>query len=213
MNLINSEVKILQLVVGPVQTNCYIVFSDKKNAVIIDPGDEPEKILRTVEKQNLNVKYIINTHGHCDHIGANHIKNKLKPFPLLGIHQQDEPYIKDTLLNLSEIMGTKYIPVEPDIILNDNQRIVIDDSIWFDILHTPGHTPGSISLKLDNYLFSGDLIFFQSIGRTDLPGGDENLMQQSLKRICCLDKKLVIFPGHGPKTTLKQEIKTNPYLV
>jgi len=213
MNLINSKVNILQLVVGPVQTNCYIIFSDEKNAVIIDPGDEPEKILSPVEKQNLNVKYIINTHGHCDHIGANHIKNQLKSFPLLGIHQQDEPYLTDTLLNLSEIMGTNYVQVEPDIILKDNQKIVIDDNIQFDILHTPGHTPGSISLKLNNYLFSGDLIFSQSIGRTDLPGGDEKLMQQSLKKVCCLDKKTIILPGHGPKTTLKQEIKTNPYLI
>ncbi len=213
MNLRNSKVNISRLVVGHLQTNCYIISTENKNGVIIDPGDELEKIISYVEKQKLNVRYIINTHGHCDHTGANNIKNRLKPVPLLGIHWKDEPYLTNASLNLSEISGIDSVPVKPDIHLEDNQTIMIDETISLLVIHTPGHTPGSISVKLNNYLFSGDLIFFQGIGRTDLPGGSEELMLRSLRKICFLDKKTLILPGHGPETTLENEIETNPFLV
>ncbi|HPP67071.1 MAG TPA: MBL fold metallo-hydrolase [bacterium] len=212
MNSQDYPFTISRLIVGCFQTNCYIVFSSHRNAVVIDPGDEEEKIIEYIKKEKLNVKYIINTHGHSDHIGANHIKNRLTPMPLLAIHQFDEVYLTDAALNLSEISGICYKEIKPDIILNDNQKIIVDENLVFVVLHTPGHTPGSISLKLNNYLFSGDLIFPQSVGRTDLPGGDEKSLRQSLKKIYSLDKQTIILPGHGEKTTLNTEIKTNPYL-
>ena len=213
MNLINYEVMIEKLTVGQMATNCYIVSCDDKSATIIDPGSDADLISTHIKKRKLNVRYIINTHGHYDHIGANHIKHMIGNNVLLGIHKSDEEYLKTPELNLSTLVGIDYVSDSPDFFLQENQVIHLTKKIFFSVIHTPGHTPGSVCLKLENYLFSGDLLFCGGVGRTDLPGGNENLLSKSLHTILELDKNILVLPGHGPETTIGNEIETNPFLV
>lgn len=212
MNLINSEFKIEKIVVGQIETNCYFVILRNNKAVIIDPGDNPEEIINFLHKKGICVHYILNTHGHYDHIGANRIKLDIKPQPLLGIHQDDIRYLSDNYLNLSISFGVNLSYVAPDILLEDCQVIKLSENSSMMVIHTPGHTPGSICLQIDNYLFSGDLLFREGVGRTDLPGGDEKALIKSLKKIARMRKNTIILPGHGPETTLAHELETNPYL-
>ncbi|HOK79574.1 MAG TPA: MBL fold metallo-hydrolase [bacterium] len=213
MNFLNSEVKIEKFTVGQMATNCYIVHDDDKNALIIDPGANADLILTHIEKRKLNVRYIINTHGHYDHIGANYIKNMLNSRPLLGIHLSDETFLKNPELNLSILSGNDFVADSPDFFLEENQLIKVTEKFLLSVIHTPGHTPGSVCLKLGNCLFSGDLLFCGGVGRTDLPGGNEYLLFKSLHRILQLDRNMIVLPGHGPKTTIGTEIETNPFLV
>ncbi|MCX7705905.1 MAG: MBL fold metallo-hydrolase [bacterium] len=213
MNLINYEFKIEKLILGQFETNCYIIISKDKRAIIIDPGNSAEKIMEFIEKEKVYVRYILNTHGHHDHTGANHIKTQIKQKPLLGIHQNDAIYLANNDLNLSVFFGEKNIYVAPDFFLRDAQTIELTEEISLKVIHTPGHTPGSICLKLKDYLFSGDLLFNNGVGRTDLPGGNEYILLKSLKKIARLKPDTIILPGHGPETTLRHELKTNPYMV
>ncbi|MCM8827798.1 MAG: MBL fold metallo-hydrolase [Candidatus Omnitrophica bacterium] len=212
MNLLSSEFRIERLVVGELQTNCYIVSSQKKEAVIIDPGAWPEIILGYVTKEKLHIRYIFNTHGHYDHTGANCIKLLFENHPLLCIHEKDAMYLSDVSLNLAESFGRDFVFIPPDIFLKDSQIIESGDGLDFEVMHTPGHTPGSICLKFKNYLFSGDLLFSGGVGRTDLPGGDEDALMKSLKKISRMKKDTIVFPGHGPDTNIGYEIETNPYI-
>lgn len=212
MNLINSEFKISKILVGQMETNCYILISREKKAFIIDPGDCGEKILKFIKEENIEVKYILNTHGHFDHTGANNIKMQMKNEVLLGIHKNDLAYLSNNHLNLSALFGVEKIHANPDLILHDNQIINLTNKISIKVIHTPGHTPGSVCFKFKNYLFSGDLLFCNGVGRTDLPGGDEHLLLKSLKKICQIGRNTIILPGHGPETTLDYELKTNPYI-
>ncbi|MCM8758664.1 MAG: MBL fold metallo-hydrolase [Candidatus Omnitrophica bacterium] len=211
MNLINYEFTIKKLIVGQLETNCYIVI-DKNKAIIIDPGDCAEAIMDIVKKEKIELAYILNTHGHYDHTGANYIKTLIKNKVLLGIHQKDLVYLKDSFLNLSSVFGSKTIYTPPDFFLKNNQTIELTEKISLKVIHTPGHTPGSVCFKLKNYLFSGDLLFRNGVGRTDLPGGNEHLLIKSLKKICQFQQEMIILPGHGPETTLGYELKTNPYI-
>ncbi|MCM8764680.1 MAG: MBL fold metallo-hydrolase [Candidatus Omnitrophica bacterium] len=213
MSLLNSKFRIEKLVLGQLQTNCYIVSSKKKEAVIIDPGAWPEKIIAHVRREKLDVRYIFNTHGHYDHIGANYIKLMLENHPVLCIHEMDATYLSDKNLNLAGSLEMDYKFVPPDFFLKDNQIIEFEEGLSFKIIHTPGHTPGSICLRFKGCLFSGDLLFFGGVGRTDLPGGDECALLKSLKKISRMEKNTVVFPGHGPDTTIGYEIETNPYIL
>jgi len=213
MKLITSEFHIERIVVGQFGTNCYIVSCADRSAAIIDPGADETLILEHIRHSGLKAKYIFNTHGHYDHTGANHIKNHLSPKPVVGIHRDDESYLSDPALNLSEIFGIQFRSVSPDIFLSDGQKINLCRNLFFSIIHTPGHTPGSICLKLGNYLFSGDLLFSGGVGRTDLPGGNEELLMISLKKISHFDKNTVVLPGHGEETSIGKELETNPYFL
>lgn len=206
-----SQLKIEKIVVGEFQANCYIISAGKKSA-IIDPGGSPELILNHVKKENLDTLYILNTHGHFDHICANYIKNFFEKQPMLGIHKDDSIYLSDDNLNLSKIIGVKCTYVSPDFFLCEKQRVKLTENVFLKVIHTPGHTPGSVCFKIENFLFSGDLLFFNGIGRTDLPGGNEKLLIKSLKKIFQIEKETIVLPGHGSETTIEYEIKTNPYL-
>ncbi|MCM8815067.1 MAG: MBL fold metallo-hydrolase [Candidatus Omnitrophica bacterium] len=212
MNLLSSEFSVEKIVVGELQTNCYIISSKKNEAVIIDPGAWPEKIISCVRRKSLNVRYIFNTHGHYDHTGANCIKLLLESNPLLCIHRMDTAYLSDRSLNLPGLISTDCVFVPPDIFLRDGQVIECGEGLNFKVIHTPGHTPGSICLLFENYLFSGDLLFSGAVGRTDLIGGDEVALIKSLKKISRLKENTVVLPGHGPNTTIGYEIATNPYI-
>jgi len=188
------------LVVGPIQSNCYIVGCERtREAAVIDPGGDADRILITLAKDKLRCVYIINTHGHFDHSADNKRLKEVTGAQLL-IHRADAPMI----LHQS-------ISPPPDRYLGEGDIITFGD-ISLKVLHTPGHSPGGISLVTDKIVFVGDTLFAGSIGRTDFPGGDyEGLLRNVRKKIFTLGDDVVVYPGHGPKTTVGRERKTNPF--
>jgi len=208
-----KNMEFITLVVGPLETNCYLVFCpDTRECLIIDPGAEPEKIIRAIKENNLQPIGIINTHGHVDHVGGNlEIKNKFT-VPLY-LHQADLRLLQQAHRGeLSFFLQAKPSP-PPDESLEDGQEIVFGQS-RLTVLHTPGHTPGSVSLFGDGLLFSGDTLFNGGVGRTDLPGGDWTALRKSIKeKILALPDETEVLPGHGPKTTVGQEKADNPFIL
>jgi len=177
------------IVVGPIQTNCYLLKSTEGNFLIIDPGDNPEKILEKVPKDK--IKMIVSTHGHFDHITAAMVLKRKTDAKLLI-------NLADSFMFPSDF--------EVDIPLEDGMEISLDD-IKLKVISTPGHTPGSICLfdEKDKILFSGDTLFYSDHGRCDLPGSSYKDMVSSLKRIFKLPEDVIVYPGHGPKTNIKDE--------
>lgn len=204
---------IKRLPVGPIGTNCYVVgCPETKKAVVIDPGDEAEKIMRTLESDGLEVEAIINTHGHWDHVGANRELKDLTDAPIL-IHQDDAGFLSDGKLNLAAFMGDKGLSPAADRILQEGDEISVGN-LSFRVLHTPGHTPGGISLVGDGVVFVGDTLFAGSIGRTDFPGGDFKTLIRSIKeKLLVMDDNMIAYSGHGPETTIGREKRGNPFLV
>ncbi len=191
--------------VGRNATKCYIVHNEEKEGIIIDPGAAGEEILNYLDRQQINVKYIINTHGHYDHIGANeYLINHTGAE--LAIHKEDSQFLTDPELNLSTKLGKKQEIESPsaDIILDEKMKISIKD-INFTILHTPGHTPGGICLyeKDEKVLFSGDTIFSMGVGRTDLPGSDNRKLMDAIEnKLLVLPAETEVYPGHGEQTNI-----------
>lgn len=178
---------------------------------IIDPGAEPEKIFRLIGHKGLKPTILINTHGHVDHIGANRdIKDKFD-IPLY-LHAADSPMLESVHQSeLSFFLGAKESP-PPDKFLEEGDEIKIGN-VSLSVIHTPGHSPGSVSLMGDGILFSGDTLFFGGVGRTDLPGGSWSEMESSIReKIFTLPADTVVLPGHGPTTTVDQETKFNPFI-
>ncbi|MFH1062440.1 MAG: MBL fold metallo-hydrolase [Candidatus Omnitrophota bacterium] len=197
------------VVVGPLQTNCYIVGSRKtQEAVIIDPGAEVGKINAVVKAEGLNIKALILTHGHYDHIGC------LDSFDLpVYIHAADAEMLANSEKNLSASFGLGQ-DFRPDIhILKDNDIIPVGD-LQLRVLHTPGHSPGCICLHVDDILFSGDTLFCHGVGRTDLPGGSFAALSDSIskKLMIGLSDETLVLPGHGRSTTIKEEKQENGFL-
>lgn len=203
--------KIKKFEVGPLFVNCYVLYDENtKDALVIDPGDEPDLILDFIKEEGLHVKYIICTHGHFDHIGAvKEIKEETGAETIL--HKSDIEIYRNSPQVAMQFFGIEIDPQpEPDkLIENEESMIIFNKEIK--ILHTPGHSPGSISLYIENNLFTGDTLFAGSVGRTDLIGGSMEKLLNSLKKIATLPLETVILPGHGPKTKLEIEIKTNPF--
>ena len=213
----NKEVlnlKIVTLVVGPIMENCYIIYDEKSlEGIIVDPGDEADRILTAVKNLNLTIKYIVNTHAHADHIGANkEIGEKLKA--KLAVHADDTAMLTDPQRNLSVAgyMGRLIISQPADILLHEGD-IIVFGNCEFKVVHTPGHTPGGICLVGENVVISGDSLFAGSIGRTDFPTGSMTDLISSLKeKIMTLDPNMQVFPGHGGTTNIGWEKQNNPYL-
>lgn len=203
--------KIKKFEVGPLLVNCYVVYDEKsKECFIIDPGDEPDLILDFVKEEELNVSYIICTHGHFDHIGAvGEIKEATGAEIIL--HEKDLEIYKNSPIVASQFFGIDMeIQPDPDRLVKDGYIMtILKKEIQF--IHTPGHSPGSISIHFDGYLFTGDTLFAGSVGRTDLFGGNMQELMKSLKKIAQLPYETIILPGHGPKTKLETEKKTNPF--
>jgi glyoxylase-like metal-dependent hydrolase (beta-lactamase superfamily II) len=199
------------LVVGPIQSNCYIIGCERtREAAVIDPGGDADRILITLAKDRLRCVYIINTHGHFDHSADNKRLKEVTGAQLL-IHHADAPMILHQSMNRG-MWGTHLEnSPPPDRYLNEGDIITFGD-ISLKVLNTPGHSPGSISLVTDKIVFVGDTLFAGSIGRTDFPGGDhEGLLRNVRKKIFTLGDDVVVYPGHGPKTTVGRERKTNPF--
>jgi len=199
------------LKVGPMQANCYLLECEETHsAIVIDPGDDAEVILDVLEKRKLNLEFIINTHGHIDHIAAN-ADLKKKTSARLCIHQLDAKMIINPQKNLSSFMGRDISSPSPDVILEDGDIIKVG-TISLKVVHAPGHSPGSIYLLADKVVFSGDLLFAGGIGRYSFPGSSYHQIMNSLKKIMELDDDLIVYPGHGPITTIGEERDTNPFL-
>jgi hydroxyacylglutathione hydrolase len=199
--------------VGMFQENCYLyACSQTREAVIIDPGDEPEQILETIQELKLVPKYIINTHGHIDHICAIDAVSEVYPVPLM-IHPADVPSYSDE--RAAKMYGRPAPPVKrkPDILLKEGDRITFG-TLTLEVLHTPGHTPGGICLVSYPYcVFSGDTLFYRSIGRTDLEGGNyEQIVKSIREKLYTLEDDLVVFSGHGTPTTIMEEKYENPFV-
>jgi len=196
------------IVVGELETNSYILGSEKtKEAVIIDPGDDYEKIIECLKENGLKARSIINTHGHIDHIGADYKFD----IPIL-IHKEDSHCLTNPEEDVFIFFGRRFPPTKPSRLLKDGDKISVGD-IEITVIHTPGHTPGGICLKYDKILFTGDTLFAGGIGRTDFPGGSaDELMESIREKLMTLDEDVTIYPGHGPTSTIGDEKRTNPFL-
>lgn len=206
-----------RLVVGPLEANCYLLWDPSdSSAVVVDPGDDAQLIEEEIQNEGLNVLYIINTHGHFDHVGASgHLREKLGAS--LAIHPEDT-----SLLENASQQG-KYFgvetqapngPIGPDVELSDGM-VIEAGTIKITVLHTPGHTRGGVCLYIEKegVVFTGDTLFTGSIGRTDLPGGSfDELMRSIREKLLTLGDTVKVFPGHGPGTTIKEEKLSNPFM-
>ena len=208
------------LVVGDLQANCYLVgCEESKEAVVIDPGGSEEVVLRTIRKAGVRVTTIVNTHGHCDHIGANRRLQEATG-ARIAIHELEATFLTNATLNGSAFFyATPMISPPPDRLLRDGDRIEIGVRTMT-VLHTPGHSSGGISLVLEDApcaskgVFTGDTLFRASIGRTDLPGGSyETLMHSIRERLMALDDGMRVYPGHGEASTIGWERRHNPWVI
>lgn len=201
------------ITVGDFAENCYLYACPQtREAVIIDPGDEPDRILAKIAELQLIPKYIINTHGHIDHICAIDAVSEVYPVPL-AIHPADVPLY--TSRSAAAMFGRQspLVKRKPDILLKEGDRITFG-TLALAVIHTPGHTPGGICLLSRPYcIFSGDTLFHRSIGRTDLPGGDYDQLERSIReKLYILEDELAVFPGHGAPTTIIEEKFENPFV-
>ena len=191
--------------VGMLSTNCYVASSQEtKEAIIIDPGldlsSEANPILDYITAEKLNVKFIVNTHGHDDHIKGNAFFQQKFNVPIC-IHILDEHFIED--------LEKGNFP--PNLLFKDGSLIKVGNET-LKVLHTPGHTPGSICLVGEKLVFTGDTLFAGGIGRTDFPGGSMSEMRTSLKKLMDLPLNLLVYPGHGETSIIVEEKKSNPFL-
>lgn len=201
-----------KLTLGFFGVNNYLIQSSKSpRAILIDAGDAPHEILQKIEQLNLELVYLINTHGHGDHISGN-TQIMQRTGAQLMIHPLDEPFLRDPALNMSIAFGHELTSPEPNRLFNEGDIVELDD-IRLRVLHTPGHTPGHISLIGDGVAFVGDVIFRESIGRTDFPMSSFQQLLDSIRtKIYPLPDETVLYNGHGPETTVGHEKVYNPFV-
>ncbi len=202
-----------RLEVGPFASNCYIVGDEStKEGMIIDPGAEANRILSRVKDLGLSIKYIVLTHAHIDHVGA--VKEvKDETGAELAIHADDEKYLQvGPSPEVAVFFSNMSPPPPPDILLKGGDSVDIGN-LHFLVLHTPGHSLGCICLLYNDIVFSGDTLFNFGIGRTDFPGGSYNQLLNSIHtKLMILPDNTVVYPGHGPQTTIGMERRGNPFL-
>lgn len=211
-----NAVRVIPLAVGPLGANCYIlVHPPSGEACVIDPGDEGARILQELPRE-VRVRYVIATHAHFDHVGAVAEVRKATGAPFL-LHPQDMELLRQAPQAAERWLGFRPTPPpEPDGLLGHGQRLQVG-GLFLEVRHTPGHSPGSVSLWVEGepgLVFTGDALFAGSIGRTDLPGGDLDQLLASIRgQLLSLPDAVVVYPGHGPTTTIGHERRTNPFLV
>jgi hydroxyacylglutathione hydrolase len=204
-----------QIPLGVLQTNCYIVENDEGLCLIIDPGSDGKKVIKWLNKRSLKPVAILLTHAHFDHIGAVDEVREQYQIPVY-LHEEEELWLGDPKLNGSQFfMKQNPIKVNPaDYMLKKEEAKKLDIFEFF-IFETPGHSPGSVSyyFEKDGFVISGDALFKSSIGRTDLPGGNQSQLLKSIhEKLLFLPEETVVLPGHGPETTIGEEMDSNPYL-
>jgi len=213
-----ENISIKTFVVNPFGVNTYLLF-DGNNSLLIDPGfyfeNEKNDFISFIEKNKLNINYVILTHGHIDHILGLKFLSKYYKYKLYVSYY--DSYFLNTAQQYADLFGFNYegFPVNIDIVyINENTKIKFGN-FEFSIIETPGHSPGSICIYLKdaNYLFSGDTLFYESVGRADLPGGDYfQLLKSIRKNLFILPDETIIYPGHGITTNIKHEKEFNPFL-
>lgn len=202
--------KIIHLVTGPIKVNTYIIH-DGKNAAVIDPGGNAKRILLTLQENGLTLEKILLTHGHFDHIGAvAELKNEFNA-PVY-IHSADEEMLRDRKASLAMFFHTQQEPIVADVTVEHGDEIDCCGE-RLTVLHTPGHTKGGVCFQGEKEIFTGDTLFYESVGRTDFPGGDYEQLMDSIKtRLFSLEGDYTIYPGHDDFTTLEHERQYNPML-
>jgi len=203
------KMMIKKMVVGGLETNCYIFADlDTKESVLIDPGGNKEGLIESeIKRHGLKLKCIINTHGHGDHISSN---RKFKA-PVY-IHKLDANFLENSELNMSAAFGFAIKSPPANRLLEDGDIIDVGE-LKLRVIHTPGHTPGSISLLGDGVVFTGDTLFAGGVGRTDFPYGSDKQLINSIKyKLLTLDEKTIIYPGHGSSSTIGKEKRENSFI-
>ncbi len=208
--------KIDRRALGDLETNCYVVRADEAatDCLVIDPGAQPDPLIELLQGQHLNPVATILTHGHADHIVGLAEVRRLFPQMRVYIHRQDASMLGDAQGNLSLFVGGHFTTGPADVLLEDGDTIDLA-GVRLKVLHTPGHTPGGICLyeAKDGAVFAGDALFAGGVGRSDFPGGDENQLLASIRtKLFTLPDATVVYPGHGMRTTIGREKRTNPYV-
>ena len=200
------------LAVGPIQANCFVLGCEETlEAVVIDPGDETDRILSSLAESSLTAKFIINTHGHFDHVSANKRLSEVTGAPIL-IHTLDAPMLNQLSSSAAAWGLSADNSPKPDRELNDGDEVNFG-TVTLKVIHTPGHTPGGISLYTADIVFVGDTLFAGSVGRTDFPGGSFEVLKESIRnKLFVLGDQTKVFTGHGPPTTIGEERRSNPFV-
>lgn len=210
--------RVICLVVGEIMSNCYIVTDGKSgDAMVIDPGGDGADIVARIEKQKLRPVLLVDTHGHIDHILANSDLKAVYPEAELCIHEADAEMLSDPQRNLSLFVGRDFTSPPADRLLKEGDELRVGE-LKFTVIHIPGHTEGGICLYCEDenppVLFSGDTVFQFSIGRTDFPGGSHRRLINGIKeKLLVLPDETIVYPGHGPQTTIGDERRNNPFLM
>ncbi len=210
MRFQKNQMRFNVMPVGPLAANCIVVWDPVlKDGMVIDPGGEPETIMDFIEKEGISVKLIICTHAHFDHVGAvPEIKEKTGAF--VAVHK-DELGLYEGVADQAALWGYSLEPLPPaDRLLEDGDYLEAGQ-IRFKVIHAPGHSPGGICLYREGVVITGDTLFLGSIGRTDFYGGDHALIMKSLAKLAALPPKTVVLPGHGPSSTIGNELENNPF--
>jgi glyoxylase-like metal-dependent hydrolase (beta-lactamase superfamily II) len=199
------------LVVGPLLVNCYLAGCERtREAVVIDPGDDADKILAAIQRHKLKLKHIINTHAHFDHLGAVQTLREATGAPF-RLHPADVQLVNSYLVQAAYFGLPPGPRPQVDGYLNDGDEIVFGDE-KLRVLHTPGHSPGGVSFAGNGVVFVGDELFLDSIGRTDFPGGNYEVLINAIRtKLFPLGDDVVVYPGHGSKTTIGRERLHNPF--
>jgi glyoxylase-like metal-dependent hydrolase (beta-lactamase superfamily II) len=194
-------------------TNCYVICSDSKDAVVVDPGGPMSVVLAFLKEEGLRVRWILLTHGHSDHILG---VDEIRPLASEGvaIHSEDSRCLTSASENLSGMLGCPAVPGAADRLLKDGDILEVG-GMSVRVIFTPGHTRGGCCFYFtegeQELLISGDTLFARSVGRTDLPGGNEAILMESVRKLAKLPARLKVYPGHGPDTTIEEETRLNPY--
>lgn len=204
--------KILSVTVGDFQENTYLVIDEAtRRAVVIDPGAEPERLVKWIRDAGVTLDAVWLTHAHLDHVGAVAGVKREWPVPVY-MHPADRPTLERAPIS-AESYGVPFeAPPPPDRELAEGNTVPVG-KLEFKVMHTPGHAPGHVVFLGNGAMLGGDLLFAGSIGRTDLMYADPRAMEETLVRICELDDELIVYPGHGPVTTIGRERVSNPYLL